>query len=843
VEAQEFISWLNNGFDSLPRCKDPFFAKLWQDGKLIYGTKGGGLVQYDLFAELSARLVCATIYEKQQILLILPDSNRKMQAMLLATGLVMSSMDVIQTKQRGRKVLYFGLTTGIRSDLSNISIGKLPMADVFTQTYHRGDLEKLGRAIGTLPNVVCIYSPSDPLSAISKYSPLWVAIDCGDAVSIWWLSSLLEKLHQNHIPTIAWSLNPLASIRKDFQMVGAHIFMAPESKGIATLNIYNSFLQSPVTKIVPLIMHGPLEDVISFNLNNAYHSLAAAMSEKPGRLSQDTLAIGWRYLRSLERLGIPISLYDSESVQYWGVKPIGHLRHAFKRFVDVLHLEPSANIRNQILGAENYLDVVYDVLQKNDPPRWNALIDLCLADVSENHTRILVFPNAAQKSMFSFALLARTKTSENDLAKMHVRLASFKDAALELTSMHKTGLVDFSLGININSAYLNDNTIWDIIQVALPNQQLSEKMTPFLNYGKCGFLIYPYQMTVLFRLVRTWGEFLKHDNVGIVKTICELTHAEPPKHIPISRQTCELDETNIILGEQLSNVETSISKPIWEPKSEADEVAFLFKGDEEETSAGDYEDMILDEKHDLDNSQEIIFDKAVEVKFSGGWLGLFAPDMFLNVVQNTSIGSKIDGRYSKSLRPGDTVVYISGQKRQSLYELALSRVNKHPSIEIHLALIRQWQIEIRHGYANWHQQGHSLKELFSEMLKRGTQLETDMALRFWVSGYTLRPRDREDMRRIAEILDLPFTRQHYPRIYLAAERIHGIHISLSLRLNNWIKSGVTDANDDLIDEATGLTFSDIRDSLMPLHVESVREIPGPFHEFSLGKIERRIDGE
>ena len=65
--------------------------------------------------------------------------------------------------------------------------------------------------------------------------------------------------------------------------------------------------------------------------------------------------------------------------------------------------------------------------------------------------------------------------------------------------------------------------------------------------------------------------------------------------------------------------------------------------------------------------------------------------------------------------------------------------------------------------------------------------------------------------------------------------------NLSLRLNEWLYEGASgDAfTDKVIDDSTGLTLDDLRDSLMLLVVSSTRELDGLFGKHSLGKIERR----
>lgn len=839
IEQKEFLDWMLDAFNVLPRCHDPFFQGTWQKGRLRYREEK---IEHDIIAEYSARLICAAIHEKEQLLLVIPESHRKLPALLLSTALVMSSIDLINTKQKGRRVFYFGLTTGIKADLTNIKITGLSLAQVFPQTYHRGTIEGTKRSLGSLPSIVCVYSPLDPIESISRFSPLWVAIDCGDTPSIWWLQPLLKYLCGKQVPVIAWSTNPLSSVKTDFQNFGAQIFQWSSSVTQPD-NESNTLvpLKPPIiTYIIPHVMTGSLAENVSDSLKQAYRALASATATKPSRIGQDALAVGWRYLRSLERLVMPLNLFESESSNYWGIKSINRLKDAFGRFVSIAGAAVS-DIKEQLEAANYYMGVVYEIFQNNDPPYWDILVDLCLLDVPEGHARVFVFSSAGQKAMFTFTLLARENTSEDDLANMRIWLLSFKDAIKEIEISSDRTYVsrsntqeereDFSI--------LPKELTWDFVHVNIPNQINSQKMSSFMRFEKCDFIVYPHQVISLNRLAGKWGEAISVDNQLNAKTLSNLCHLQPFLKVPYSEPTCRVCEAITVVGKPIASAFKPVSKPLWEPQTELEEMELLFREEEADVVESDYEDVVLDDTIDLDSNQLILVDTALEVKFTGGWSGLFRPDTLLHVVQVGSSKTSIERRYVKSLRQGDTVVYISGQRRQSLYDLVLSRVHRHPSIEIHLAIIRQWQFEIRQGYANWRKKGKNFVDLLHEMRKLGSTLETDMALRFWIAGITLRPRDRQDMQRVAEIMDLPFVRRHYERIYLAAERIVGLHISLSLRLSNWIQSGaLSSGTDELIDEATGLSFSDIQDSLIPLKVETVSEISGPFYESTLGKIER-----
>ena len=105
----------------------------------------------------------------------------------------------------------------------------------------------------------------------------------------------------------------------------------------------------------------------------------------------------------------------------------------------------------------------------------------------------------------------------------------------------------------------------------------------------------------------------------------------------------------------------------------------------------------------------------------------------------------------------------------------------------------------------------------------------------------MRPRDPQDLVRLAEILDMPFCREFHFQIHQAGKRIHGVHIQLSLRLRQWILAGagVHAMRSDLVDAETGLTFGDIQDAIELLEILSVEELVGPFYRGSLGHIEGR----
>jgi len=237
------------------------------------------------------------------------------------------------------------------------------------------------------------------------------------------------------------------------------------------------------------------------------------------------------------------------------------------------------------------------------------------------------------------------------------------------------------------------------------------------------------------------------------------------------------------------------------------------------------------------------------VQFDQGWQAYFALDDVINVVSN----GRLDKRYVRSLRHEDRVLIIHGQQRQSLYDLIISRVHKHPSIELHLAMIRRWQEDLRVAYVQWCTRtgepselraygARDLDGLLRRMQARGSQLVSSLTLSFWLKGFVLCPLDSEDLLRVGEVLNMGFVQTYYKRISQAASRLRGLHRGLSNRLNRWLQDQVTGAiqgnDDDVIDAELGLTFGDVRNSLLILRIKKIELVNGPFLRSTLGRLEK-----
>jgi hypothetical protein len=324
-----------------------------------------------------------------------------------------------------------------------------------------------------------------------------------------------------------------------------------------------------------------------------------------------------------------------------------------------------------------------------------------------------------------------------------------------------------------------------------------------------------------------------------------------PNDVPSPHERIFVEMPTEIDVEAATKTRTPLAGSVWQPEDPVVEVERLFQSDDE----CDGEEPILNDRpkteggFPTESSEEIWCAEAVRVGLDQGWHVYFAPDDMINVISDKGL----DLRYVRSLRPEERVLIIHGQQRQSLYDLIISRVHKHPSIELHLAMIRRWHEDLRVAYAHWRTRfvepnelrtygAHDTGGLLRRMQARGSQLTSPSTLNSWLKGFVMCPDAPEDLRRIGEVLNMSFVQQYYKRISQAASRLGGLHRGLSNRLNGWLHDQVAGAiqanDDDAIDAELGLTFGDVRNSLLVLRVKNIEIITGPFLRSALGRAER-----
>jgi len=460
-----------------------------------------------------------------------------------------------------------------------------------------------------------------------------------------------------------------------------------------------------------------------------------------------------------------------------------------------------------------------------------------------DEARLITFLSRARKQLFLLALLARCNLVQEDLEEVSTWVASVDDLRRWTRQLAEGGGAYEDGALDAPDMNLS----WRPLLVGLPGAQLTPKLAPVLTQKNVDVLLYPHQGNAFARRMSEWSRLLNPDGSKSLRTLRALgcsscPSIEPPSAIRIGEEDPAV--FNVRNGRVVGRA--SVTR-LWEPEDETDSIARLLRTveDLDEEEAPPIEIRVANSETEADESptQETWCDSALEVTFAGGWSVLFDPDEQVNVLVATQSGTRLDRRYVRSLRSDNRVLLIHGQRRQNLYDLIVSRIHRNPVIELHVALVRRWQDDFAVAYRRWKRRGElNLDKLLVQMRERGSDLTNSFTLRQWLWRSTLCPHDREDLRRLAEVLDMGFVKEHYRRIDKAAGRLRGLHRGLSNRLNRWLEQEstgtATQRDEDVIDEDLGLRFGDFRSSLQVLTVEETATVRGPFLRATLGRVGR-----
>ncbi len=839
-------NWINNALAALPGTDDLLFRKLWNERRLMFdGRQGVG----DAVDEYGARLVAAALRRGERLLIVLPDFQPHRPAFLFATGLIRHLLDsrsvAASIVPQGGPVLYFGPTVGIRDQLRRTSVQglRLSLAEVFSQQDVSRGAAGIGRSTGTerLPRVVTVFAPADPVAVVGAYRPCWIAVDCSDVSSLIWLRPLLEEAERQGIPVIAWGQNALSDCIGDFAS-NDQVFTWPPSiqlrghlprklNGDAAALLYDQ----DSTCLSPFVLQGKSISTFSGALRGASQYLWRTVQHLEGRFPRDAVSVHWKFLRSLEALAVPVDFYEAEAPRFWGLQSFGKLQAACENFrAACLQSQRSLYVDLEEAGA--LLSKAIGTVQTQGCPLWDALSNLCIEEPADGEAQLLLFASDSRKLLFLFALLARHNITDDDLRELRTHVVSLAELRhwIHYRSMSSESPDD-------NFLMPPESLTWHPILVGLPSPSMTPRLLSALLHPRLDIVLYPHQCPAFISRQAQWSARLSGDTGRNVGTLARMSGLSAISTVPATPTRVSVEQPVELNVETTTKTRTTATGPVWQPEDTISEVARLFEPVEE--SAG--EEPVLQDQEAIgstpttETSEDILCAEAIRVQFDQGWYVVFALDDMINVVQDGTL----DPRYVRSLRVGERVLLIHGQQRQSLYDLIISRVHRHPSIQLHLAMIRRWQEDLRVAFQHWQSDAANPAELrergvrdLSGLLRgiqaRGSQLVSTLTLSFWLRGFVLCPLDPEDLRRVAEVLDMGFVRQYHGRIVKAANRLRGLHRGLSLKLNRWLESHATGevhkSDDDVLDEELGLTFGDVRNSLLVLRVVAIQNIAGPF---------------
>jgi len=837
-ELGELVAHLRGGLNSFQCWEDEAFSEIWCKDRL--STRTGSEEKVDGLDRVNAALLWSTIENRQRLLIGMPGKLQHRASALLGTGLIKAFLDTRERFGADRDVVYFGSRIGIREDLSRVTLSRKPLQEFFTVTFSRRDTAVGAARQHGLPRLICIYSPLDPVSSLCQTNPFLIAVDCADRPDLPWLPAVLKHAQRKRIPTIAWSCNPLSEVHSYFASERALTFAWParflhcheEREAVAEDDPARLFaLGVRDIHLCPCELTGQDVDDYTEALRHAQHALYRARSVLNGRLSRDAVLIGYRLLRLLERLPVSLSTYEFERSQYWRQPSIGKLCDGLSCFANAIKSQKISALLHEALG---HLEKGVDWLKNNEPPLWSALVDLCLEDRNLDQPRILVFASEAHKNMFAHSLLANERVREEDLTEMGISIASIAELTRALTEETAGGP-----GSGLKNRPTAAACSGVPFLIGLPSGHSFRRIAPIIGLAKTEVLYYPHQRWYLKWVADQLNAALTPDVSGALRATRALGSRTDTSARPYSaRQSVKVRPTRSVQGQprpQEKAVEPDDPLGIGTP---TDELTRLL-AECDDTDDAQSTAVSSDESGGFEESGEAseFADRAVRIRFAGGWCALFGVDEIINFVRPDN---STERRYARSARPGDRILYIHGESRQSLYELLISRVHNHHSIRAHVEYIRAWQQEARDKISAYLHHGHTLDELHAELARRGSVLQTPVAIYFWAKGWVMRPRDAEDLRRLSEILEMPFTAKCYKLIHSAGDRLHGLHIQLSRRLKAWIIRGAGGGHmrDEVIDDELQLMFGDVQDALLLLEVLDAEETEGLYFRGMLGRLEK-----
>jgi len=851
---------------SIPAKLDPIMNTLWNESKITYNGKSGC---YDNFDILSSRIACTALQKKKRVLIVFPDRVSRRSSLVFSSSLIwywfLLNSKAKQNFQLSNNILYFGSSIEIRKQLSmigiigfNINLKRafkqvdLKKQDIYvrykTAPNSYQHTPKLPEVRQDLPSVITAFTPIDPIKILKEQKPDWIAIEISDNPRNDWIEPLMKEAQRRKLAVIAWCNNPLAKAIECFNDFG-RVFSWPTINSKIEVNddkadIYLAFYPDRITELRPIIIQGESSDFLSKNLKKASITLFNLSQRCKDRFERDTVGVLYRYLRALESVYVPISIHELEAERNWGNIPLQRLRETCALFIQKMPFHPQ--ITDSFVDCINTLTEVHDYYLSNESPIWKIIGLYCIEEPPQGRFRVLVFPSETKKRTVLQGILAYWNISEDDLIEMRVFFTCSKNLDSLISSQGSYSSND-NIQTQPHGMASLDYSICDPVFIGLPNRYNYSQLLDLLRFTTVDFIIYQHQFNLFKAIISKIENKLNPDLDGMIDSISFLTEHSLKK----SKEKLPVRIKQIpplffhIETAQIKTI-TRQDTELYIPNEQIDEIEFLFASYDSDIHHDlEINDINGESENDYsENEKEFTCGKAIEIKFSDDWKILFACDDTINVVLKNGNQRCIEQRYIRSLRTGDEVILIHGQRKQSLYNLIVSRVHTNPEIQLTVALIKKWQSEFSERFDKLFTGDSRFINFLKAIQSKGSVISSEATIRSWYKGCVLCPQDSQDLVRISEVLDIQFIKTNARYIENAATRLRGLHLSLSMKINSWLTNqalgNINKDDDDIIDEKLGLFFSDIRDSVYRLTVSSMTEIDGLFLKSSLGILVKEV---
>lgn len=189
-----------------------------------------------------------------------------------------------------------------------------------------------------------------------------------------------------------------------------------------------------------------------------------------------------------------------------------------------------------------------------------------------------------------------------------------------------------------------------------------------------------------------------------------------------------------------------------------------------------------------------------------------------------------DGAYPvSSVRGGDRLLFFDGDSRKDLLAKVIEVAVEVPGLAVAAAWVAHWRRVLAAAYASFGTYSALAEALWAE----GCTVQ-DQTIRLWVIGVTIGPDDDEDVRRVGIVMDDAVLRDRYDEVCRGIRSLRGAHVrlgqrlsELAMRVGSSAEAGLLES-DEVVDERSGLTVADFRESVDILAVAAVEpagEVP------------------
>ncbi len=845
----DFQKALNN----LPGSQSLSFKHLWEQMNIAY-LVGSRMVLPTELDKINSALVNATILERTSLLLVLPDSDPSHLSFILAPAILQTAHFTLKNQVINKHILCFSSNIQLRKDLLNVRVKRLEDSNIVQQVILGERARIQFRDPKELPTFIFTsLSPEKMVRSPENLQPLWTFIDCDRVERNICSSNIIKILEEKKIPVIAVTSNPFSPIIDTFRSNNMNVFQWPSS-GIRNLRTPKTTenlltmciegLENPEKTLVHSLAVVKENSSISTLFRNVYRKLMRAKENAKGGLQSKAIALSFRYFNALKTLTVPINLFDCECKNFWGVQTLETRKGSLQYVLRYLEKTDSALI-DTLSDVYGDLAKIHTIFENQLPPRGLSIIK-ALERIQGNEKCVFCFNTMANKIIFSYYLLAKHNITMSKLATKNIFLLSVKEFAAFFNAQKRRSQCSFlKLPEDILNSLNRDFSVerTEVVFMSLPNSYLLKYLCVFACFKDLHFLIYPYEYHSLMILLK-YAQ--KNMILDINDNFTSLSNLSKIPICSVNVKRSKIFELVNFTEELACDFKTSIpvldtNQTTTDEFSLQKELAFLLS-DEEDTeittsSLHRISDSVSLELED-DQVRNDFVQKAVELQFEESYIGRFSEDTLLYVIKSFRGKLKLQKAFVKSLRKGERIVFLPQQKRQNLYDLLIEKLHNQGPIQIHLSFISHWQTELLEAYMVWKHNGGNLKDLLSKMQGSGSKIQSLQAIRSWINGYILHPRDPNDLLRLSQILNMSFTQQNYKRIHKAATRLANLHRMISHRLSKSIETGMDKNSGDLIDNETGLTNQDLMESVLVLTLQSMRVVSGIYFESDLGIFEK-----